>query len=301
MLDWDDLRSFLAIARHRTLSGAARALGVQQSTMGRRLDALEERAGVVLLQKTPAGYVLTEAGEAALAHVERIEQEALAIERSVAGRDIRLEGTVRLTTVETLAVDVLAPILTEFLERYPAITLELVTDTRLLSLARREADVAVRLSRPDGHELVARKIGEVGYGLYASPTYLDRMGEPDIGAGAPGQRMILSIEDAAAVADTAWMTRTLHEAHVALRTNSRHAHAAAAEAGLGLAGLAHYVAARRNLVALHTPHPPPSREIWLAVHEDTRHTPRIRALMDALSVGLRHRADRLSGNQADNE
>lgn len=296
MLDWDDLRSFLAIARHRTLSGAARALGVQQSTMGRRLDALEERAGVVLLQKTPEGYVLTSAGEAALAHVERIEQEALAIERTIAGRDVRLEGTVRLTTVETMAVDVLAPILTEFLERYPGITLELVTDTRLLSLARREADVAVRLARPDGHELVARKVAEVGYGLYASPAYVERMGAPDFGAGAPGHRMILALEDAAAVADAAWMIHTLHEAQVALRTNSRYAHAAAAEAGLGLAGLAHYVAERRNLIAIPTPTPAPKREVWLAVHEDTRHTPRIRALMDALTAGLRQNAQRLAGS-----
>ena len=184
MLDWDDLRSFLAIARHRTLSGAARALSVQQSTMGRRLDALEERAGVTLLQKTPGGYVLTAAGEAVLGHVERIEQEAHAIERTVTGRDVRLEGSVRLTTVETMAVEVLTPILTAFLARYPGITLDLVTDTRTLSLSRREADVAVRMMRPEGHELVARKVGEVGFGLYASPGYLERMGMPDLQGGS---------------------------------------------------------------------------------------------------------------------
>lgn len=296
MLDWDDLRSFLAIARHRTLSGAARALSVQQSTMGRRLDALEERAGVVLLQKTPGGYLLTGAGEEVLGHVERIEQETLAIERTITGRDVRLEGVVRLTAVETMAVDILTPILTAFVERYPGITLELVADSRTLSLSKREADVALRMARPEGHELVARKVGEVGYGLYASPAYLERMGMPDLQAGAPGHRIIVTLEELAAIADMGWMTRTLGQAHVALRTNSRYSHAAAAEAGVGVAGLAHYLAEGRALVRLQPPEPAPRREVWIAVHEDTRHTPRIRALMDALTAGLREQARRLSGD-----
>ncbi len=296
MLDWDDLRSFLAIARHRTLSGAARALSVQQSTMGRRLDALEERAGVVLLQKTPGGYLLTAAGEAVLGHVERIEQEAHAIERTITGRDVRLEGNVRLTTVETMAVDVLTPILTAFLARYPGITLDVVTDTRTLSLSRREADVALRLARPEGHELVARKVGEVGFGLYASPGYLEQMGMPDLQAGAPGHRMLLTLDELAGVADMGWVRNTLAQAHVALRTNSRYAHAAAAEAGVGIAGLSHYLAEGRDLVRLATPMPTPRREVWLAVHEDTRHTPRIRALMEALTAGLKEQTHRLLGD-----
>jgi len=296
MLDWDDLRSFLAIARHRTLSGAARALSVQQSTMGRRLDALEERAGVTLLQKTPGGYVLTAAGEAVLGHVERIEQETYAIERTVTGRDVRLEGSVRLTTVETMAVEILTPILTGFLARYPGITLDLVADTRTLSLSRREADVALRLARPEGHELVARKVGEVGFGLYASPGYLEQMGMPDLQAGAPGHRMILTFDELAGVADATWVRNTLGQAHVALRTNSRYAHAEAAEAGVGIAGFSHYMAEGRSLVRLATPTPTPRREIWLAVHEDTRHTPRIRALMEALTAGLKEQAHRLLGD-----
>ena len=294
MLDWDDLRSFLAVARYRTLSAAARALHVQQSTMGRRLEAFEERAGVVLLQKTPGGFVLTEAGEAVLGHVERIEQEALAIERAIAGRDTRLEGAIRLTATETMAVDVLTPILTGFLARYPGITLELVADLRTLSLSKREADIAVRVGRPEGHELVARKVGEVSYGIYASPAYLARMGAPDFGAGAPGHRAIMAMEERLGVADMAWTTRMLSGAAVALRTDSRYAHVAAAEAGVGLAGIAHYLAEGRDLVRLQTPEPP-RREVWLAVHEDLRRTPRIRALMDVLATGLQAQSRRLLG------
>jgi DNA-binding transcriptional LysR family regulator len=295
MIDWDDLRYFLAIARQRTLSGAARALHVQQSTMGRRLDALQARAGAVLLQKTPGGYMLTPAGESVLAHAERMEAEALAAERAVTGQDVRLAGLVRLTTVETLLVEVLTPILALFCERYPDITLDVLVDARVLSLSRREADVALRLSRPEGHELVARRVGTLGYALYASAAYIARHGAPDVAAGCPGHRAILAEEDLMQTTIMAWTAQATRGAAVALRTNSFHGQAAAAEAGMGVACLSHYLARRYGLVRAEGP-AGPDRELWLAVHEDTRHTPRIRALTDALGQGLRERAEFLCGN-----
>jgi DNA-binding transcriptional LysR family regulator len=174
------------IARHRTLSAAARAMGVRQPTMGRRLQALEHRAGATLLQKTPDGYVLTAAGEAVLAAVERIEAETQAVERLIAGKDLRLEGTVRLTTVETLAADVLSPVLAAFRVDHPLVRVEIVAATRSLSLTKREADVALRIAPFLQPDLVARKVGELAYGLYASPAYLERHGTPDWGGGAGG-------------------------------------------------------------------------------------------------------------------
>ena len=288
MLDWDDLRSFLAIARNHTLSGAARELGVQQSTMSRRLDALEERAGVRLLQKTPSGYVLTNAGEAALAHVERMEQEALAVELTVAGQDERLDGVVRLTTVGSLAVSVLSPVLASFRARYPGITLEVFTENHVLSLSRREADLSLWPARPEGNELVARKILEIPYGLYASADYLARVGSPDLRAGAPGHSVIARDEAGRGYPEMAWLESVASLATVALRTTSTGLHVAAAVAGIGLAVLPVTLAEREaQLVALDTPGPAPQRELWLAVHEDTRRTPRIRALMEALAVGLK--------------
>ena len=289
MLDWDDLRYFLAIARNGTLSAAARALHVQQSTMGRRLDALQSRAGATLLQKTPSGYTLTPAGESVLAHAERMEAEALAAERAITGRDVRLAGLIRLTTVETLLVDVLAPILAEFSDRYPDITLDVVVDSRVLSLSRREADVSLRLSRPEGNELVARRVGTVSYALFASAGYLARHGQPDVAAGSPGHRVLLPDEDAMQFTVFAWNAQLTREAAVAMRTNNVHGRATAAEAGMGLAVLPHYLARRYDLVRVEAPHAP-SRDLWVAVHEDTRHTPRIRALTDALAKGLQERA-----------
>ena len=287
MLDWDELRSFLAIARSHTLSGAARELGVRQSTMSRRLDALEERAGVRLLQRTPSGYVLTAAGDAALAHVERMEQEALSLELTVAGRDERLAGMVRLTTIGTLAVSMLPPVLAAFGTRYPDITVEVITERRVLSLARREADLSLWPERPQGNELIARKVADIPYHLYAGADYLARRGYPDLSAGSPGHAVILRPETDKGFPDMVWVAPLTRQASVALRTGNTDLQLAAVEAGMGLACLPDGLTASGALVRLPAPGPLPVRELWLAVHKDTRRTPRIRALMEALVEGLR--------------
>jgi len=292
VIDWDDLRYFLAIARTRTLSGAARTLHVQQSTMGRRLDTLQSRAGAQLLQKTPSGYVLTAAGESVLAHAERMEAEALAAERAVTGQDVRLAGLVRLTTMETLANEILMPILVAFSEQYPDIEIDMMLEQRVLSLSRREADVALRLGRPEGHELVVRRAGLVAYGLYASAGYLARHGRPDAAAGSPGHRAVLPTEELMQSANLNWTAEITRKASVMLRSNSFYTQVHAAEAGMGIVCLPHYLGRRAQLEPIPAPQTPP-RELWLAVHEDTRHTPRIRALTDALGVGLRQQASLL--------
>jgi DNA-binding transcriptional LysR family regulator len=291
MLDWDELRTFLAIARSHTLSGAARDLGVRQSTMSRRLEALEVRAGVRMLQKTPTGYVLTPAGESALAHVERMEQEALAVELTVAGHEERLEGIVRLTTIGAIAVSLLPPVLAKFRVRYPNIVVEVVTESRVLSLARREADLSLWPARPMGNELVARKVSSIPFSLYASPDYLSRRGTPDLAAGAPGHEVILRPDAERNDPVMAWVVSLTSQAAVALRTGNTDLQLAAAAAGMGLAALPDELAGSQALTRLPTVGPKPSRELWLAVHHDTRSTPRISALMDALVSSLRQRQD----------
>ena len=294
MLDWDDLRHFLAIARQGTLSAAARSLGVRQSTMGRRLAALETRTGAKLLQRTPRGYVLTSTGEAILGNVERIEGEALAVERVITGKDVRLEGSIRVTTVETLAAEMLTPIFHAFQEAYPGITIELVTDARNLSLTKREAEVALRLSRPTQQELVARRVTDFSVAIYAAQSYLDRHGAPDFAAGAPGHRRILVQEDLMQVPDMQWYQAMTAEADIVLRSNSRFTHVAAAVDGMGLACLARYLGDSRKLVRLQPAVPPPLREIWMVVHQDIRHMPRIRAFSEFLTVALKQRARQLN-------
>jgi len=285
-LDWDDLQYFLAIARQGSLSAAAKILRVTQSTMSRRLDALEQRMGATLLQKTPSGYVLTSVGVAVLGNVERIESEALAVERVITGRDVRLEGTIRITTVETFAVEVLSGAFAEFRLKYPGIQLELITGTRNLSLTMREADVALRLTRLTQNDLAIRRVADLSVGLYASSAYLERRGHPDFAAGGSGHDILTATDELAGTPDSIWFAGLFPKATVAFRSNSRYALRAAAEAGMGLVCLVRYLGDTQRLVRLDPPVPPPSREVWLAVHNDIRHTPRIRALTDFLTESL---------------
>lgn len=291
VIDWDDFRNFLAIARHGTLSAAARSLDVKQSTMGRRLAAFEERAGVLLLQKTPRGFVLTPAGEVALAEAEKMEAAALAAERAITGRDVRLEGEIRLTTVESLAGELLTPILARFAETYPGIMVKLITGTQTLSLASREADLALRLARPSGGDLVIRKLGDMGFGFYASMNYLDRHSPAT--SGGTGHRLILLGDESATFPEIMALARQFPEAEVALRSDSRYVHLAACKAGMGIACLAHYLADNSGLVRLVNCEA--DREIWLVQHRDTQHMRRFKALSAALSTGLKLRSRQLSG------
>ena len=178
-MNWDDFRVFLALARSGTLTGAAGMLGLTQPTVGRRLKAMEARGGVRLLERTPDGFDLTEAGAMLLASAERMEIEAQTAERSVAGRDIRLEGSVRITTIEVLAQTFLVAVVDRVQRTHPGIRIEILPDTRALSLSKREADLAVRVAPFSGSELVTRRLADVGVGIYASRGYLDRRPAPD--------------------------------------------------------------------------------------------------------------------------
>jgi DNA-binding transcriptional LysR family regulator len=295
MLDWDDLKTFLAIARHRTLSAAARSLKVSQTTMGRRLGHLQDRAGATLLERTPTGFRLTPTGAAILADVERMEESALALERTIAGDDCRLEGLVRVTTVEALAGHVLTPAFAALQAAHPGIVIELITDDRSLSLARREADIAVRLGRFEAHETVVRRVGEMAFAPYASAGYLARHGPPDWAAGAPGHRVVRVQDDLLATPDGQWLAERTRQAEPALLANSREVQLRAVMAGLGLGHLPCYLAqGQPGLVRLDV-EPSIVREIWMGVHRDTRSAPRIVAVQEALVAGLENSRALLRG------
>jgi DNA-binding transcriptional LysR family regulator len=287
MLEWDDLRHFLVIARHGTLSAAARALGVQQSTMGRRLEAIEQRVGARLLQRTSNGFQPTEAGAAILVNAERMESEALAIERAISGKDERLEGTIRITVVEVLAAEVLAPILAAFKRKYPDITPHVMTDTRLYNLLTGEADIALRLTPFTQHEITVRKLAEVPIGIYASQAYLEAQGAPDFTQGAPGHAVLTEPESQSAAARTGWFLALSHQARIALRSNNYYMLTAAAEADMGIAALPRFLGDAAHLRLIDTPEPAPVRALWMGIHRDLRHTPRIRVLADFLAAQVK--------------
>jgi DNA-binding transcriptional LysR family regulator len=295
VLDWDDLRSFLAITRHGNLSAAARSLRVSQTTMGRRLETLHTRVGARLLQKTPTGFVLTPAGERVLSNVERMELEALSIERAITGEDTKIAGEVRITTVDTFGAQVITPLLKGLIERHPELRIELITDTRSLSLSRREADIALRLAEFEQHEAVVRHVGDMAFAPYASRDYLKRCGRPDFSAGAPGHTSVTLQDDLALLPEAKRLAELAPGARVALRTNSRDAHLQAALAGYGIVMLPCYLSAGHSqLVELTAAGDRLVRGIWLGVHRDTRHVPRMRLVLDHLTAELRNLSHRLA-------
>ena len=171
MDDWNDLRLVLAISRSTTLTGAATALKINHSTAFRRLNALEEAAGVRLFERLPGGvYAPTAAGERMAAAAERVETEAAALDREIAGRDHRLTGRLRVTTSETLAFRLLTGQIARFHTAHPGITVVLVIDNRVLSLSRREADIALRVTRPREGDLYGRKLADIAWAVYAGKS-----------------------------------------------------------------------------------------------------------------------------------
>src|SRR4051794_23514261 len=170
---WDDVHLFLAIARAGTLSAASPRLGLTQPTTGRRLRALEEAVGVSLFHRTPHGFRLTEAGEAMLRHAERMEREAVALERRLFGDARDLEGSLRVSTSEWFSRHVLAAPLAQFVSRHPGVTVEVVVESRLLDLDRQEADLVFRFVAFDSADVVQQLFTRVRYGLYAAQAYLD--------------------------------------------------------------------------------------------------------------------------------
>lgn len=298
-VDWDDLRSFLAIARSGSLQGAARALGVNHSTVFRRLNALEARLGVRLFDRFPRGYALTAAGEHMLRSAERVEDEILGLERRLLGGDVRLAGSLRVTTTDTLVHGVLGPHLRAFQAAYPEIELELITGNAFFDLSKREADVALRPSRHPGDAMVGRRLAALAVALYAARDYLAERGRP---AGAPelaGHALITGDASLAHLPATRWLERHVPAAGSVLRCNSWLSQLAAARAGLGLAALPCFLGDRApELVRVLPPDPALAGELWLLTHSDLRRTARVRAFMETIARGIRRERALLEGEAA---
>lgn len=272
-LDWEDLRHVLALARHGTLSATARALGVNHATVARRVAALEASLGRVLFDRRAGGYALTADGQAVVDEAAPMEAAALAALRRL-DRGTGLSGGVRLTTTRALADCFVAPRLGALAQAHPAIDLELITGSRTFSLARREADLALRLGRPADSALRGRKVAMVGHGFYGGEAWCERPAAALIGFDA----------DSHGVPEAAWLERFAAGRRFAFRCDSWTAQAAAAVAGLGVALLPHYVAALfPQLVPMELGAVPPAAELWLLVRPDLATVPRVRVVADAVA------------------
>lgn len=276
-VDWDDYRYLLAVVRAGSLSGAARLVGVDQSTVGRRVAALEARVGARLFDRTPEGYVLTAAGESVRADVETLQEGFMAVERRLAGGDSRLEGTVRLAITEVFADSFLIPHLRELRSQHPGLSLELLTGNAPIDLARREADLAMRLGMvPQQPNLVVRQIGVVAFALYASPAYLARHGRPRARDGMIGHHVVGYGGALSSVPLATLINERAHRATLALRANSVASVFEAVAAGLGIGALPCILGARglRRIDPVGGAVP-----IRTIVHRDLRRNARIRAVL----------------------
>lgn len=284
---WDDIRFFLGVARAGSLSGAARALGIGHVTVGRRVTLLETRLGVKLFNRTPDGFSLTAAGQAILAQCAAMEGAALDVERIAAGRDSLPAGTVRLTTTEALAHRVVAPVVATLRKAHPGLQVDLMVGVRTLDIARRDADVAVRFARPMASGLVCRKLGEIGFSLYASRRYLARCRAPQRGAGLAGYDLI-TFTGAPAATSPFFMGEALEGARIALRCDNPLIQLQAAAHDAGIVELACFLGDESAELARVWPDEPPAlRTAWLVVHQDLRRSARIRVVTSALAEAFR--------------
>jgi DNA-binding transcriptional LysR family regulator len=295
MFDWNQLRTLLAIARHHSLSGAARELAVEHSTVGRQLTKLEKTLQAKLFDRTPEGYMPTPTGENVLARARVIEQEILALEREVSGHDAKVSGTVRLSALDACVSDFLMPALPALHEQYPELEIIASSDIRVVDLSRREADIAIRYERPKGLNLVVRKLADVRSALYATRDYVHRHGMLSDPTKLDGHRIIGLAPEYSFASEEQYLKRYGSGARAVIRVDSQLTLRAAVRGGNGIGILECYLGdADAELVRVWQ-EPVLSDPWWLVVHKDLRYAARIRAVIGFLIDQAKAQSKQLRG------
>jgi DNA-binding transcriptional LysR family regulator len=294
--DWSDYRYFLALARAGTLAGAARELGVEHTTVSRRIAALEGALGAKLFVRTPDGFVLTAAGEDALPRIEEAARAIEAVESRVGGEDSELRGKVRITASDAFSGFILRR-LGPLRVRYPEVVVEFLTGNQFYDLARREADLAVRIApRLATPDLIGRKIADCGWGLYATESYLARVDRP-LSDGFPGHDVIAYDAEHAFYPGAEWLAANAGGANVVMQGNNIVAVLNAATIGVGIAALPCFLADVEATLRRVRPDVIASRPMWLVVHPDLAKVARVRVVMDCVVEMMAAEAALLSGRQ----
>ncbi|MFH3004184.1 LysR family transcriptional regulator [Klebsiella aerogenes] len=274
--NWDDTQIFLAVARSGTLSGAAETMDMGIATLSRRLDRLEKSLAVPLFSRHQSGYRLTDDGEALLARAEALEHAGLAF-----GETARLQGNVaglvRLATSDNLAAHFILPSLNGLMEKYPDLRVEVLSGVQSVNLHRRDADLAIRMVKPESGNLTLKRLGKVGFGLYSADTGL--AGSTDVAfnhaqyIGWPESHQHLPA--------ARWITRTLRGRPCRVEANTLLAQLSAVSAGLGLGVLPHFMARKNGLHCVNADIGV-DQTLWLVMHSDLAHSRRVRVVADHL-------------------
>jgi DNA-binding transcriptional LysR family regulator len=278
-MDWNNLNVLVAVAREGSLAGAARALGVNHATISRRLAALEAEVGAGLVRRLARSTPLTEKGrqiaDLALGMADRAQQ----IERLTKLQSSRISGPVRLSAPPAMLSETLMPALAAVTAAHPDLRLDLVADARITSLERGEADIAIRLSEPQTPHAIARRLGEISYGLYGSAGHI---AQPEA-----AWQFIRSGPELAQTPAQTWLAVFAAGRPFILAASDPHVQMAAASAGLGIALLPDRIAGRSpTLRRAHASAPPP-RAAWLVMHPDVQKAPAVRIVAEAIASSFR--------------
>lgn len=297
-IDWNDIAFFLAVCRAGSLSAASRTLGVEHTTVGRRIAALEKALGSRLFDRSRDGYMPTARGAEIRAMAEDMEIAADALARRAEGGDARVGGTLRVTATETLSSHFLIPRLPKLMARHPDLRVEVIADNSTLSLARREADVALRFARPTGGSLVARSVGKIGYGVYAERSFCQKH-SANPGTFEPDLYPVVGFDESYADTRLArWLAAACAPvgARPVLVSNSLASQYAAVAAGIGAGVLPSYMAEiDRRLVCLLPPPRVQRTDLWLVYHRDVRELARLRVFADFVAEAARGARALLAG------
>ena len=293
-LDWQLCRSFLAVLEEGSLSGAARKLGLTQPTLGRHIESLEQVLGAPLFLRSPQGLLPTEAAREIRPHAEAMQAAAAALRRTASGTAGAASGTVRLTASEVVGAEVLPPMLARLREQQPGIVVELVLSNRNEDLLRREADIAIRMVRPEQSALLSRRVGSTTLGLHAHRDYLARHGTPRTLEALGGHSLIGFDQETPSIRTLREKGLRVSRDHFALRTDSDLAQLALIRAGAGI-GVCQVGIARRDsqLVRVLAKDFAYALDLWVVMHEALKTSPRMRLVYDHLAEELKAQATAL--------
>lgn len=293
LVSWDDYRTVLAVSIARSLAGAADLLGVNQSTVFRRLGAMEERLGARLFERSRTGYSLTAAGEEMVKLAQKMSDDIVDFERRLTGQDLRPQGELRVTTNDTLVVHLLTPIFASFRRKFPDITLDVVIGNESLNLSKRDADVAIRATTDPPETLVGRRLSAVPWAIYGAESLglttldpVDYRAHPWIGLG----------DNLGGMKPAKWLQQHVGEDRIGWRINTVLGLAEAVAQGAGLGLLPCFIAKTfPNLVALSEPKQEFAGALWVLTHPDLRATARVRVFMDHVATEVTKRRAQMEG------
>ena len=300
MIDWDEIRYFLAVARRGSITAAARDLGVNHSTVSRRIAAFEESLEVRLFDRVASGYTLTQAGQEMLPSAQRMEEEALSLDRALFGRDTELSGTLRVTTAGPFVNPFFMDQINRFLDDYPGIEIDLVISNDVANLYAREVDIAIRATENPPDTLVGRRIGRMVAMLYGQAEFI-APGEPGAGNSADRPSVVNYTNMSRDVMGAGWFKDVYPNAQTRLRVNNPEAMFEAIKAGVGIGMLPCFIGdTSPDLRRL----PPYQQEdvfdLWLLTHADLRKTAKVRAFMNFMAEALMPHRDLIEGRMPPN-